>query len=492
MPPQLQTANVPGTAWQWIVLLVWFAGEALAVVFVLRVLARGGSPATTLLWVAVILAAPWLGMLLYYLFPRRLQLRRLRRLRQKQSRWRGGLRGPRSVEPALPDEAELAGESSLRRLLQGMTPDAVSGGNRVHWLPDGREFFGAAASAIGRAQTFVHLEVYIFRADRTGMELLRLLTTAAQRGVAVRLLYDSLGSFGLKRRHLAALRQAGGKAEPFLPLLWKRRPFTVNLRNHRKLLVVDGEVAFVGGRNIGDEYATGRMGEKVAWHDAMVEIGGPAVADLHHVFLEDWFNATDEELTDAKWTPAAGRVGNDVVGVTRSGPDGAAKALWFSLFQAISGARHSVDLSSPYLVPPPTLLVSLIVAAARGVRVRIFTNGPASEAVVLYQAQRSYYKELLAAGVEIFETVGDYNHAKLLVVDERAVMVGSANLDMRSAHLNFEVAVVLPDSPALANTVLATLEQRVHRWLQIDATALRSSPLRRIVDGVCRLLSPLL
>jgi cardiolipin synthase A/B len=210
------------------------------------------------------------------------------------------------------------------------------------------------------------------------------------------------------------------------------------------------------------------------------------------VFLEDWFNATDEELTDAKWTPPTSRVGTDVVGVTRSGPDGTAKALWFSLFQAIGEARHSIDLSSPYLVPPPTLLVSLVVAAARGVRVRILTNGPASEAVVLYQAQRSYYRELLAAGVEIHETVGDYNHAKLLVVDERIVMVGSANLDMRSAHLNFEVAVVLPDSPALARAVLATQEQLVAQWHRVDATDLRSSPLRRIVDGFCRLLSPLL
>jgi cardiolipin synthase len=165
--------------------------------------------------------------------------------------------------------------------------------------------------------------------------------------------------------------------------------------------------------------------------------------------------------------------------------------LWFTIFQAVSGARTSIDLSSPYLVPPPTLLFALVVAAARGVRVRIFTNGPASEAVILYHAQRSYYRELIAAGIEVWETQSDYNHAKVLVVDRRAVFVGSANMDLRSAHWNFEIAVAMPDSPALAAAVLQTLADRsgdLRRVAEPDDPP----ALRRLVDGACRLLSPLL
>lgn len=488
----LQFAFEQTAPWKWAALLFTLLGEVLAVIFVMRVLTRGGAPATTLLWVVVILAAPWLGITLYYLFPRRLQLRRLRNLQQKGRRWREDRRTSRITEVGAVKEAELAQELPMRRLLQGVVGDALSVGNAVRWLPSGADFFDAAAAAIDRAQKFVHLEFYIFRPDATGIALLAKLTAAAQRGVAVRLLYDSMGSFSLKARHLTALRKAGGKAEAFLPLLWKRRPFTLNLRNHRKQLIVDGEVAFTGGRNVGDEYAKDRFDGKRAWFDAMVQIEGPAVADLHWIFLEDWFNATEEEVAVPAPSSAPTRRGSECVAATRSGPDGAAKALWFSVIQAINDARHRLDLSSPYLVPPPTLLIALIVAAARGVRIRIFTNGSASEAVVLYQAQRSYYRELGAAGIEIYETIDDYNHAKVLVADERTVIVGSANLDVRSANLNFELGVVLPDSPEFARAVLTTLDERASASRRIDVADQSDNRLRRLIDGICRLLSPIL
>jgi cardiolipin synthase len=138
------------------------------------------------------------------------------------------------------------------------------------------------------------------------------------------------------------------------------------------------------------------------------------------------------------------------------------------------------------------MLFALLVAASRGVRVRIYTNGPASEAVILYQAQRSYYRELLAAGVDVYETTSDYNHTKVLVVDAASVLVGSANLDMRSAHWNFETSVLLPDSPILAQAVLATLEERHGGCKRIEAADLPTGTARRIWDGVCRLLSPVL
>jgi len=338
----------------------------------------------------------------------------------------------------------------------------------------------------------VHLQIYIFRPDATGRHLLHLLAEAARRGVQVRLLYDSFGSWGLKAAHLRELREAGARAEPCLPLLWKRRPFTVNLRNHRKLLVVDGELAFLGGRNIADEYAHDRFGTRRTWLDAMVQIEGPAVNALHDVFAGDWYHASDEELSDARWFPPPRLAGHDVVGVVVSGPDRDQQQLWLSVFQAIGAAKHSIELSSPYVVPPPALMLALEVAAARGVRVRIHTNGQASEAFGLYHAQRSYYRELIDAGVELFETSPDFNHAKLLVVDRSAVMIGSANMDMRSAHLNFELAVVLPDSPDLAAAVLATLDERSASSRRVVVDEARIPWLRRFVDGFCRLLSPLL
>lgn len=481
---QLAESVSPG---HWIAIAFWAITELLVVVFVWRVVASGGAPASTLLWIVVILVLPYgTGLFLYYLFPRRLQLKRLRRLRTSQQRWRGVSR-PRDDDA----QFELQELGPMCRLLAGIAPDSLARGNRASWLPSGSDFFQAAALAIEGSRSFVHFEVYIFRPDATGLRLLELLTAAARRGVQVRLLYDSFGSFSLKGRHLAALREAGGKAEPFMPLLWKRRPFTVNLRSHRKILVVDGEVAFTGGRNVGDEYASDRFGKKRKWLDAMVRVQGPAVAAMHELFAEDWFYATDEELNDARWYPPQPSVGHDIVGIVGSGPDRDRQPLWLAAFQAISDARTSIDVSSPYLVPPPSLAVALFVAAARGVRVRVFTNGRRSEAIVLYHAQRSYYDELIENDIEVYETESDYNHAKALVVDGRLAMVGSANLDLRSAHLNFEVAAVLPESPDFAREVLRTLDERAAACRRVTSPA-QKRPIWRLVDGFCRLLSPLL
>ncbi|MEQ1631336.1 MAG: cardiolipin synthase [Planctomycetota bacterium] len=483
--------EVAGSPWHWIVIAAWAVGELLAVVFVWRIVASGGAPASTLLWVVLILVLPsGLGLVLYYLFPRQIQLRRLRRLRTRQQRWRGELR-VRDGEAFSGYSVGVDADLPLCRLLQGIASEGLSAGNRVRWLPSGQDFFAAASLAIESARTFVHLQIYIFRPDSTGKHLLRLLIAACKRGVAVRLLFDSVGSFGLGANDLSELRDAGGKAEAFLPLFWKRRPFTVNLRNHRKLLVVDGTTAFTGGRNVGDEYSTDRFGTKRTWLDAMVRIEGPAVASMHEVFAEDWYHATEEELTDAKWFPPCATVGPDTVGIVCSGPDRDLQPLWLAVLQAVGGAEERIDLSSPYLVPPPTLLVALKLAAARGVQVRIYTNGSRSEAIGLYHAQRSYYEDLIRNGVEVFETETNYNHAKLLVVDRRTVVVGSANMDMRSAHLNFEIAAVLPDSPDFARDVLLTLDERAGGSRRVASPA-QNGGFWRLIDGLCRLLSPLL
>src|SRR5262245_14025623 len=478
------------SSWQTIVVAVWLLGELLAVVFVHRVLVRGGSPASTLLWMLAILAAPWLGLLLYYLLPRRLQLRRLRRLRVRGERLREVR--PGSASRGLPPVLERHWDAGLPALLAGDDGTGLVGGNQLRWLSSGKEFFDAAAAAIELAVHHVHCVVYIFRPDETGLRFLDALTRAAQRGVVVRLLFDSIGSFGLAASHLAPLRAAGGRAEAFLPLLWKRRPFTMNLRNHRKLLVVDGKLGFVGGRNVGDEYFTDRVGRSRIWLDAMLELRGPVVDRLQDVFVEDWCTATDEVIADIVVAPTTTHADGLQVGVVCSGPDRDESDLWFAIVQAISEAQATIELSSPYLVPPPILMFVLQLAAARGVRVRVYTNGPKTEAAILYHAQRSHYRSLLDAGIELYETVTEYNHAKMLVVDEKTVLVGSANMDLRSAHLNFEIAAVAVDAGTLARELVQTMERRRKGFRRITEVDLPNQPWWRAIDGLCGLFSPLL
>lgn len=487
-PTEHWLASLWANVWSVQGLLVAFAlvGEVLGVIFVYRVLVRGGSTASTLLWMFFILAAPWLGLLFYYLLPRSLQLRRLKRLQRSERR----LRKARQLSDG--DAEPVDPQTGLDQLLQQI--GGLSDGNAMQWLPHGEDFFSVAASAIGSASKHVHCVVYILRPDETGLRFLDLLTEAAQRGVKVRLCYDSFGSWGLKGSHLAALRAAGGQAEPFLPILWKRRPFTLNLRNHRKLLLVDGRVAFLGGRNIADEYRHDRVGRRRRWYDAMIQVRGPAVERLQEVFVQDWCTATDEVLADPLCPPVGELVqpGSCRVGIVVSGPDGGPSALWYALVQAIGEATETVTMSSPYLVMPPTLQFALQLACARGVRVRIYTNGRGAEAAFLYHAQRHHYRHLLEAGLEIYETVREYNHTKFLVVDGKTVCIGSANLDLRSANLNFELAAVALDATKLAAEVEATVQQREQAFEQVTSDSLPKNPFWRAIDGGCALFSPLL
>ncbi|MCA8978339.1 MAG: hypothetical protein KDC98_26660, partial [Planctomycetes bacterium] len=236
---------------------------------------------------------------------------------------------------------------------------------------------------------------------------------------------------------------------------------------------------------------TDRVGRQRRWLDAMVAVRGPAVGMLQDVFVEDWCTATDELVADPA-RPGSDQVGSDTVAIACSGPDREQPRLWFAIVQALADADRTIELSSPYLVPPPMLLFALQMAVARGVRVRIHTNGPKAEAAVLYWAQRNFYRRMLAAGIEILETVEDYNHSKLLVADGKTVVVGSANLDLRSADLNFEIAAVVVDSDAFAAEVLATIERRAAGSRRVTIEDLPTNPLVRAIDGCCGLLAPLL
>jgi cardiolipin synthase len=287
------------------------------------------------------------------------------------------------------------------------------------------------------------------------------------------------------------LHAAGGRSEAFLPLLWRHRPFTLNLRNHRKLVIVDGRVAFVGGRNIGDEYALDRFGKSCKWFDVMMRVEGPAVARMHRVFVEDWYTAAEEDIARPEYFPDVPPAGNEIAGLVDSGPDARSHHLHWVFFQLLTMAQRSVRVSSPYLIPHPTILTAMKIAAARGVRVEVHTNGRAAEATVLYHAKRWFYRELIAAGVEVVETAGDYNHGKMIIIDDEILLVGSPNLDMRSEELNFEIALIARESPACAAAV-ALFEERCRQGAVVTAAELRTGRFAQVVEGMCRLVSPLL
>lgn len=466
-------------------LLIAIVGEAIAILVVWRILGSNRSTGATISWILVILVAPYVGLLLYYLLGRRLHRRRLKRIEA----------AARSFEPiALQTASSLEQDNpAALNLLCGFDADAVHTGNSATLHPDGRGFHEAAAEAIRTAERYVHLQTYILRPDETGLRVLRTLADAAQRGTEVRLLYDSIGSWALKPRHLAELHEAGGESAAFMPLLWRHRPFTINLRNHRKQLIVDSDVAFCGGRNIGDEYASDRFGKSAKWLDTMVEIRGPAVNRLQRVFAEDWFTAAEKDISDPRYFPDIEAVADPGarIGVVDGGPDIHPSRHHLTLFQLLASAKQSVAISSPYLVPNQTILTALIAAAIRGVKVAIHTNGQRAEARILFHAKRFYYPVLLEAGVEIYETVQDYNHAKLVVVDEELLFVGSPNLDIRSDELNFELGTLIHGS-SVVDAAVRMLEDRYSSSARVHPSDLSTGAMSRALQNVCHLLAPVL
>jgi cardiolipin synthase len=305
---------------------------------------------------------------------------------------------------------------------------------------------------------------------------------AAERGVRVRVLVDAFGS-PIGRRFSGPLLAAGAHVAKFFPLDPIRRAWTINLRNHRKLVVVDGRIGFAGGINIGDEF--------LGWHDLHLRVEGPAVAQLQSVFVEDWYFATRYDLAHAAFFPEIEPVAGSVVQFVQSGPDATVESIHRLYFAAIASARERVYITTPYFVPDRALLVALQTAALRGVDTRLILPSWSNHRVT-FHAGRSFYDELLGAGVRIHEYQDGFVHTKTMVVDGRFGTVGSANLDVRSFRLNFELIAVLWDP-----RVVGKLEQlfmddlRKTKTVELEEWR-RRGLVKRIKEGIGRLCAPLL
>jgi len=276
----------------------------------------------------------------------------------------------------------------------------------------------------------------------------------------------------------------------FHPLNPLRKRWAVHLRNHRKLIVIDRKLAFTGGMNVGDEYS-GRARRRGTLHfsDTHLSLAGPCVDDLEEVFAEDWCFATGEtlELAERQQMPP----GDACVAIVPSGPDQLRNASHLSYFTGITSARRSVWLTSPYFIPDEAILTALVTTALKGVDVRILVPA-ASDVLLVGPAGRSYYRQLLGVGVRIFEYLPSMLHAKTMVIDERLALVGSANIDMRSFSLNFEVGALI-DDPAVAATLQGCFASQVQDSREVTPETLRNwSVLRRLQHGAARLFSPLL
>lgn len=361
-------------------------------------------------------------------------------------------------------------------------------GNRVRLFETGREGLHAMLEAIRGAEHHVHLETYILRADETGRRFLSALAERARAGVQVRILYDAVGSRGLDEAALLPLRSAGGDVMAFQPLSWLGRGFRPRRRDHRKILVVDGRVAFTGGLNIGQEYERGLAPGDRGWRDAHICLEGPAVRDLEALFLESWFRADAPDLPWQSFLDAAPAPCGEVrCAIVPDGPVYRRRRARELLIAALDGAGRYARFETPYFAPGKGVLDALGRASERGVEVDLVLAGR-TDHPMLRRAVRAILPRLLARGLRVHEYEEEMMHAKLAAFDDQWAILGTSNLDRQSLEHSYEVNVIFEggELPALLGKRILEDAQRSHR---IDEETLESrAPLDRLLDRLASLL----
>jgi cardiolipin synthase len=441
-------------------------------------------------WCLVVLFLPIVGFILFVQFGYTSIHRPLKRKRSHRAGFEARHPGVAKTGKARGIDTIDHGWQGLGDLAERLGAYPMSRGNEVFQYHETAPAFEALFKAIEGATRHIHLEYYIVQPDSTGRGLIERLAEKARQGVKVRLLYDAVGSFGLKQGFLRPLRKAGGKATAFLNVNPLRRRFQINLRNHRKVAVIDGRLGFIGGCNVGDEYLglTRRWGY---WRDATIGLRGPAVASLQRLFIEDWDFASGETLKDTSYFPAPEGGGDGVVQIISSGPDQPNRSIRDVLLAAMMEARDRIWLASPYNVPDGGILDLLRLKARLGVDVRLL--GPkARQYVVTRFAGQYYWPDLLADGVRIYHYNRGMMHSKLLAIDGVWGWVGSSNLDNRSLHLNFEANCILHSPPLVADLERAYLSDLDHS-APVEPEPFTSRPAwMKLMENGCRLLSPVL
>ena len=445
-------------------------GASLSILALAHMLRQRRSPSSTAAWFLVIIVVPYLGVPLFLMFGGR----KLRRRADAKDDL--GL----TARDAIPLEKSNYVDRTLR--LYGI-PGATAG-NRMMLCATGGEGLQAMLRLIDEAVRSIHVETFIFSHDEVGQNVLHRLAKRAAEGMEVRLLVDGVGSLKTPRHFYSPLIQAGGKLAVFNPVL--HIPFLrrTNLRNHRKIAVADGHRALAGGMNISDDdmFATLKPG---TWQDLSFVVEGPAAWHFDQVFCSDWKFAIGEDLEGAADLPPSGLPDGAVLQVVPSGPDVANDPLLDTILMSIFSARQRVWIVTPYFVPDDAVAQALLVACHRGIDVSIVVPEKSNHVLADF-ARGSFLRDIEQAGGTIWQYKPGMLHAKLVIVDHEVAMVGSANIDMRSLLLNFEIMQFV-----YSKTEIDALEAWVCRLVQDSKAGMSAvGAVREIIEGLTRIIEP--
>ncbi|MFD2551697.1 cardiolipin synthase [Bizionia sediminis] len=479
---------------------LWEIAYVLFILFVIaRVLQDTRSSTKTLSYILFIIFVPILGVIFYFSVGTNYRKRKLyskkivtdevlrERIKKRLNAYTKAIRN----SGLIPQKSNTLVEF-IRRA--GNSP--LTANNEVKLLINGEEKFPELLQALEKATDHIHIEYYIYENDITGNQIADILIKKAKQGVAVRFMYDDFGSHGLGKTFIKKLEDAGVQTAPFYKIKWYAFANRINYRNHRKIVVIDGMVGFVGGINISDKYRNDlQNNQPLFWRDTHIKITGQATAYLQYLFMGDWnfcshkaFAYSNRYFIDSTQQE---HIENEVVQFAASGPDSKQPVIFYALLEAISSAKKSIYITSPYFIPDESLMDALIIAVQGGLDVKILIPG-VSDSKMVNAAASAYYTELLAVGAKIYKYNKGFVHAKTMVVDNDLAVIGSANMDYRSFDLNFEVNAMVY-SKKIAAQLTKVFETDLSHATLIDAEAWLNRPKYiHVWEKMVRLLSPFL
>lgn len=434
-------------------LIYWIMYIIILVLVCIRIIYDTRSPTKTLAYLVFAIFVPFIGIVFYLLFGTNYRKRKLysRKLVEDEvlARQLGEEMFRYSRRTFSRRESDVGEFKELATLVLRDNLSPLTSNNDVKVLVNGENKFPDVLAAIESAKHHIHIEYYIYDDDETGGMVTEALIRKAKEGVAIRFMYDDFGSQSIRKRMVKKLKDAGIKVFPFYKIIMVAFANRLNYRNHRKIIVIDGQIAYVGGINVSDRYVNKEKKEELFWRDTHLRIEGPGVRYLQYIFLCDWnFCSKEVVLPDKNLFPPPASLpvkGNKVVQIAASGPDSDIPTILYSMLQGINLAENELLIATPYFIPGESIMDSLMSAALGGVTVKLLVPGESDSAFV-NAAARSHYSNLLNAGVEVYTYTKGFMHSKTMVIDRKVAIVGTANMDYRSFDLNFEVNAIVYDS----------------------------------------------
>ena len=485
-------------------IISYIAGALISMTIILE----NRDPAKTMPWLLIFILLPGIGIVIYAIFGRNIRKRKMLKTQKLATNIKDKhiFENLNEIEELVTLEQKSIQSNKIlsyiddmdgikKRVISlllntGVFPFTTN--NNIEVYIDGTQKFEKLLKDIENAKEYIHLEYFIIKESEIGIKIKNALIKKAKQGVKVRILYDDVGCwrFWFNRKFFKEMKVYNIRIEPFIPNKFPILGGKLNYRNHRKIVVIDGYIGYTGGINIGDEYL-GKNKKFGYWRDTHIRLQGSSVYMLQMIFLTDWYYTTKEILLTKSFFPKMRQFGNSMVQVVASGPDSDWEAIHYAYFSAICQAKKSIYIETPYFIPDESLLKALKSAALSGVDVRIIFPKIADHKIV-NTASYSYFSDILKSGGKVYLYTKGFIHSKVIIIDDKIASTGSANMDLRSFMLNFEINAFIYDKHIIDIMTKDFLEDMKNsEELKIEDFNNRSMT-KKLKESIARLFSPIL